>query len=355
MSFFFVYIRAVIYWLRGFFRGPSKDLEAGMSVADGVGDVESRTRSSNDTTPPVVSCFALDIAGVPALTLTSMEASAAAVGVAHKDIKPLVARLHRYKRASVASESSSVIPSIVVHTPKDVLATTIDIAVEERVDMQAGKNPTVKTSSPPKCIALGDITNHAPKNVSTANPQRKRTHASKRVKHGVDVVSDLPGVIKSAPPDSLSWNAQKEALLTETRARNARIKYAAARRFSLPVCATAPAASSVPRRASAPATLGGSRFSLEERLRRAVSSAVGKPLQPMLRGDAEAQFVIGDDDDEEEASGSMESISSVLDALEDVAVSPTWRNLQTLPWIAPAPVADDESVHWSDVVSLEDY
>jgi hypothetical protein len=282
--------------------------------------------------------------------------AAAAVGVAHKDIKPLVARLHRHKRASVASISSSVIPRIVVHTPKDVLATTIDIAVEERVDMQAGKNPTVKTSSPPKCIALGDITNHAPKNVSTANPQRKRTHASKRVKHSVDVVSDLPGAIKSAPPGSLGWNVQKEVLLAETRARNARIKDAAARRFSLSVCATVPAASSVPRRrASAPATLGGARLSLEERLRRAVSSAVGKPLQPTLRGDAEAQFVIGDDDDDEEASGSMESISSVLDALEDVAVSPTWRNLQTLPWIAPAPVADDESVHWSDVVSLEDY
>ncbi|KAJ7275900.1 hypothetical protein C8J57DRAFT_1505200 [Mycena rebaudengoi] len=338
MSFFFIYIRAVIYWLRGFFRWPSKDLEAGMSVADGVGDVESRTRSSNDTTPPVVSCVVLDISGVPALALTSMEA-AAAVGVAHKDIKPPVARLHRHKRASVASESSPVIPSIVVHLPKDVLATTIDIAVKERVDMQAGKNPTVKTNNPPKSIALSDITNHAPKN------------------HSVDVVSDLLGAIKSAPPGFLGWNAQKEALLAETRARNARIKDAAARRFSLSVCATAPAASSVPRRASAPATLGGARLSLEERLRRAVSSAVGKPLEPTLRGDAKAQFVIGDDDDDEEASGSMESISSVLDALEDVAVSPTWRNLQTFPWIAPAPGADDDSVHWSDVVvvSLEDY
>ncbi|KAJ6614030.1 hypothetical protein B0H10DRAFT_2436208 [Mycena sp. CBHHK59/15] len=209
--------------------------------------------------------------------------------------------------------------------------------------------------------------------------------------------------LKDKRPGSAVWQADKERALSDTRKWNEEVRLKARRRVSLPIPPPSspppPVAADLPRRASAPA-----RLSIQERLRRAV--AVAKKSEPvipprLLWGDTQVSFVLGDGDDEEgdtpapitvtrkdvvhsspapaeasqdadssiSASSSLtstDSISSVLDALEDVFDSPTWLGLRTcgemdaqqLALVSSADSlysAESDSDHWSDVVSLDDY
>ncbi|KAJ7142522.1 hypothetical protein C8R44DRAFT_725869 [Mycena epipterygia] len=132
-------------------------------------------------------------------------------------------------------------------------------------------------------------------------PRRSHAQTLKRVHPCPDLRSPSPPYVsRSSPstiagPGSIGWHSDKLNLLEETRARNTRVKTASdARRCSLPLPTIAKCFASDVRRVSAPANLGRTRPSVEERLQRAVSGG-HKVTPPLVPG--EPQFIIDEDED----------------------------------------------------------
>ncbi|KAK7008149.1 hypothetical protein R3P38DRAFT_2644809 [Favolaschia claudopus] len=291
-----------------------------------------------------IATFKPDIAGIPALTLSSM-----AVGAAFAPAGPMAIQSSRYPNARI--------PVIVITPPPD-----------EQQQGNGHLDPPSSFDLDTRRAALKAITNH-PRRVygKSVRPQRApakgrenlREHPNTpRLTHRQVVsppavvvptaASQKSTVLDVAEPGSAEWEKEKASQLSRAKSWSEQVK---ARRQSLP--ATSPTSTPAPavasKRMSAPA-----RLPLSERLNRLIASPPPAVVAPPLWGDSNVSFVI-DDDEEDNGKGSFSvlptfasfkvsfspsssisasssggSISSVLDALEANFQSSLWRGLEDL-------------------------
>ncbi|KAJ6630432.1 hypothetical protein B0H10DRAFT_1939185 [Mycena sp. CBHHK59/15] len=340
--------------LRRFFRSRRAALD----------DVEAGLKASETGVPILDSTptYALDLLGVPALTLVSIPIASATYD--------------RSTSVSPCQDVSFTPPLKAAHSTSSPTApTTVYTAVVPEVDVEQTPPNTVSHTSAPKIKEdqapgpknpaarepLGSITNTPRASIGNVLfPTRPRAQTLRRVRAHPDLRSpsrDAPPahakpLLAPAPsPGSTAWQTEKATLLGEARAWSTRVK--TSRRHSLPTSPSSAPPLFPDRRASAPANLGSTRLSVEERLRRAVSSP--PPKVPAPAPDETPQFVIGDDGDHDgdatfvcselpylqsvspspssgtlEWSGSAGTLTEVIDALEAMLKTPKWLSLVDL-------------------------
>ncbi|KAJ7474337.1 hypothetical protein FB451DRAFT_1398317 [Mycena latifolia] len=363
-----------------------------------------------------VAMFKPDLAGVPALVLSSMTISAVMVPAAPIEVPRVVI------------SRTFVIPTIVITPPPVEVGDVVSQCKEDEDKSGNGVLKEVYMARAP----LREVTNAVKRVHGKAVSARKlrskdrenlREHpnvprrpqlyqAPPRLRH-TPLVATAPTPVPSVPvpapvaspervvadpdtvahPASSAWDLEKARRLEEARKFSEQVK--AHRRLSLPPPSPPPSspAASPPlvRRASAPA-----RLSLQERLQRVcvaapiVPAAPAVPVAP-LWGDEHVSFVVDDDEDHTEAelskpvtparhenvasvpalhdtslpalspssTSSSGSITSVLEALE--------AEFRSSAWLALRGLADHEAgrsgnggdsnraSYWSDVISFEDY
>ncbi|KAK7008143.1 hypothetical protein R3P38DRAFT_3593517 [Favolaschia claudopus] len=294
-----------------------------------------------------IATFKPDIAGIPALTLSSM-----ALGAAFAPAGPMAIQSSRYPNARI--------PVIVITPPPD-----------EQQQGNGHLDPPSSFDLDTRRAALKTITNQ-PKRVygKSVRPQRAsakgrenlREHPNtSRLTHRqvlsppaavvLTAASHKSTVLDVAEPGSTEWEKEKASQLSRAKSWSEQVK---ARRQSLP--ATSPTPTPAPavvtnKHMSAPA-----RLPLSERLSRLVTAAgcASPPaavVAPPLWGDSNVSFVIDDDEDNDKGSFSVlptfaslkvsfspsssisgsssgGSISSLLDAFEENLRSSLWRGLE---------------------------
>ncbi|KAJ7114163.1 hypothetical protein C8R43DRAFT_1156753 [Mycena crocata] len=194
---------------------------------------------------------------------------------------------------------------------------------------------------------LGNITN----TYSQPFTGRPRAQTLKRVPACPDLRSQswsrlvAPG--NTSAPGSMGWQSDKMKLLDEARAWSTRVKRDSdARRQSLPLPLRSESELlSKTRRASAPANLGGTRLTLEERLNRVVS---GSPTPNAVPVPPEPKFNIGEDDAEYFDGDTFVLESIPTKSTISIPKSPEKSELPYLHACSPSPSSESISSGESD-------
>ncbi|KAK7064909.1 hypothetical protein R3P38DRAFT_3420061 [Favolaschia claudopus] len=313
-----------------------------------VFEVNFPAKSPNLALTEPITTFKPDIAGIPALTLSSM-----AVGAAFAPAGPIAIQSSHYPNARV-------VPVIIVTPPPD--------------EQQQGNRHSDLPSSfdlDTRRAALKAITNQ-PRRVygKIVRTQRAPAKGRENLRDHPNIprlthrqVVSPPAVVvptaashtkstvpNAAQPGSTEWEKEKASQLSRAKSWSEQVK---ARRQSLPATSPTPtpAPAAASKRMSAPA-----RIPLSERLNRLVASPPPAVVAPPLWGDSNVSFVIDDEEEDNRVgilsvllntdasfashkvsfspsssisgSSSGRSISSLLDAFEENLKSSLWRGLE---------------------------